>query len=30
MRVTLNGFALMLSLIWDSTGGMIYWVWKQS
>ena len=30
MRLTVNGFALVLSWIWDVTGGVIYWVWKQS
>ena len=30
MRQTVNGFALVLSWIWDVTGGVIYWVWKQS
>ena len=30
MRLTVNGFALVLLWIWDVTGGVIYWVWKQS
>ena len=29
MRQTVNGFALVLSWIWDATGGVIYSAWKQ-
>jgi hypothetical protein len=30
MSQIINAVAFLLSLIWDLTGGMIYWVWKQS
>ena len=30
MSRIINAVAFLLSLIWDLTGGMIYWVWKQS
>jgi hypothetical protein len=30
MSQIINVVAFLLSLIWDLTGGMVYWVWKQS
>ena len=29
MKKTVNGLALVLSWIWDATGGLIYSLWKQ-
>lgn len=29
MKRTVNGLALVLSWIWDATGGLVYSVWKQ-
>jgi hypothetical protein len=30
MSQIINVVAFLLSLIWDLTGGVIYWIWKQS
>ena len=29
MKRTVNGLAVVLSWIWDATGGLIYGLWKQ-
>jgi hypothetical protein len=29
MKKIVNGLALVLSWIWDATGGLVYSVWKQ-
>ena len=29
MKRTVNGLAVVLSWIWDATGGLIYSMWKQ-
>ena len=29
MKKTVNGLAVVLSWIWDATGGLVYSVWKQ-
>jgi hypothetical protein len=30
MSQIINAVAFLLSLLWDLTGGVVYWVWKQS
>jgi hypothetical protein len=30
MSRIINAVAFLLSLLWDLTGGVVYWVWKQS
>ena len=29
MKKTVNGLAVVLSWIWDATGGLVYSMWKQ-